>query len=278
MTTVDNERLSRSSRLDPATLNEKFSDVTTVTTAALDAENVAREGIDLANVTTVSGNGISDIILRSAEQAGLAASGAGQVVINANLVVGSSPTAPTYLNGRVTYGAAGISLVVGDIIRTYWSINATTTFSTITPTTTQELWWVFWLEWDITSNALVNWVKVPGQGNFKDDITGTNPGTQVANLNACSFVAHRVVLLDKGAAGSVQVAWEKQPVCGSWVYRATGSSTLFGLRLVGGGLVYPNYDGVNLNSVRYADGNLINGTQRVTLDEGILSALIMRDD
>ena len=276
MSTVENDRFSRSSRLDPASLNEKFSDITTVTTAAIDEDNVSKEGIDLANMDTAATNGISQIILRSAEQASLAASGGGAVTISANTNKHpAAPTAPSYLNGEITTfnGAGTISLVAGDIIRVYWSMNVTTNYSAIAQY--REVFWAAWLQWDIGAG----YVKVPGQGNFNDDITGSdNPGSLIQNMNAVSLVAHRVVLMDKSAGTATGFEVKKQPLCGSWYYRVTGATTLSGLRMVGAGLVYPSYDGVNLNCLRYADSDEISGTQQITFNEGLLSCIIMRDD
>ena len=274
MSTVENDRFSRSSRLDPASLNEKFSDITTVTTAAIDEDNVSKEGIDLANMNTDASDGISQIVLRSAEQAFLGSSGSGAVTINANTAV--SPAAPTYLNGQITTfdGAATISLVAGDILRVYWSMNATITQNTLPGI---EFFWAVWLEWDIGGGS---YVKVPGQGNFNDDIGGPNPGSLIQNMSGVSLLAHRVLLVDKGGS-TTTFGVAKQPLSGSWYYRITGPTTLSGLRMVGAGLVYPSYDGVNLNCLRYADANaptLITGTQQLLIEEGLMSCIIMRDD
>ena len=137
--------------------------MTTVTTAAIDADNVSKEGIDLANMDTDASDGISQIILRSAEQVFFSPA----ITYNANTL--ATPQNPVALNGSITTfdGAGTISLVAGDILRVYWSMNATVTWTNMVGLN-RELFWATWLQWDIGAG----YVKVPGQGNFVDDIAG----------------------------------------------------------------------------------------------------------
>ena len=290
MSEIENDRLSRASRLQPATLNEKFSDITAATTAAIDGTNVAREGIDLPNLDTNATNGQSDIILRSMLSANLGSSGPGAVTISFS-TSSSPPAAPTYIGNEISY-TSGISLVAGDIIRVYWSMNVEQVYTT-NVALIRELWWALWLQWDITSAARANYTEVPGQGNFNDDITGAgkDSGSDVTSMYGCSLVAQYIRVIDVGGATTLRYAQaptglRAQAVNGSWYYRVTTNTTLYGLRMVGGGLLYPFCDTTgalgtaNVNYLRYANNTTpgVNAPQQLIVHEGKMSAIIMRDN
>ena len=191
---------------------------------------------------------------------GLASAPASALVIGD----GSSPT---------VLGPLGIGLVSVDatnVLRIYWSLNVNPTFTgtpwttTSTPsakytfakngggtdvTSTNGTCWVFYLEWDITSASLANFVPVPGQGDFSGVVTGAIRGELLQNTQATSVVPCWTTSFNaedretKGSEVVQKTGW--RGISGTYYYPGTSGtvSTVFGVRLVCKGPMHPYQTG-----------------------------------
>lgn len=147
--------------------------------------------------------------------------------------------------------------------------------------------WVFWLQWDITSAALVNWANVPGQGDFNTVVAGAGRGGEL--LSACqasSVVASQLETAFAPAAGRFDsrqspldpaglsrggVGWTT--VDGAWHYAAPIPQTIYGLRVVFSGPFGAFNNGTNNYLVR---SDITAADCRLDYNGGSIQALLMR--
>ena len=125
-------------------------------------------------------------------------------------VTGSLPHVVSDAAGAATplsFGATGMTLTQNEeMLRVYWDMSVRPRWEGTRPYTASDLIWVFstggstqnvfsgygcwafWLQWDITSNALANFVNVPGQGNFNGIVTGSRGGNPLSTCQSTSVV------------------------------------------------------------------------------------------
>lgn len=111
--------------------------------------------------------------------------------------------------------------------------------------------WLFWLEWDLTSNALSNFVPVPGQEDFGNHISGINDaaGNPVPHIRT-KFTAATMLVPHVYASvnSSTSTGAILNPVNGQFCqpirhgrayhHKRTGTNgRIYGLRLRGRGVV-----------------------------------------
>ena len=140
--------------------------------------------------------------------------------------------------------------------------------------------WAFWLQWDVTSNALANFVNVPGQGAFNTPLAPTTRGAELlSNCESTSVMQSVVVTANTPSNGTTPrtpivypMGWTS--VDGAWHYVPSITPlTVYGVRVVfSGPFGARNQGGVNylmrVDNVA-ADASLdYNG--------GGLSAVVMR--
>lgn len=184
----------------------------------------------------------------------------------APFIVGDAGGTPT----PISFGALGLTVSAGEVLRVYWDLSVYphwigtrpwTTGASVDfynfdkgsgvaqPLGTNAACWAFWLQWDITSNALANFVEVPNQSDFRTDLYGDGSayGAQLADTMSTSVVP---AFIDRAAPNDGEipntpiqcpVGW--RGVSGAWYYpKTSGSQTIYGLRVVFTGPMSPNHD------------------------------------
>tara|TARA_R110000796_G_scaffold145845_2_gene262440 strand:- start:2693 stop:3589 length:897 start_codon:yes stop_codon:yes gene_type:complete len=216
-------------------------------------------------------------------------------------VTGSLPHVVSDAAGAATplsFGATGMTLTQNEeMLRVYWDMSVRPRWEGTRPYTASDLIWVFstggstqnvfsgygcwafWLQWDITSNALANFVNVPGQGNFNGIVTGSRGGNPLSTCQSTSVVQS---IIETGGAPNngklsggvltIPVGWTA--VDGAWHYLPTGSSpTIFGVRVVFSG----PFGAYNVGATNYlirADN--VAGDARLDYNGGGITGLKLR--
>lgn len=182
---------------------------------------------------------------------------------------------------QMSFGA-GLTVAAGEVLRVYWNLSAKATQSGQwnaagslgyylfndgaaggQPTDTWGAVWVFYLEWDITSAARTNYVPVPGQGDYTSTVGGYF-GERLTNTLASSVMPAGLRYADQPDNGilpdtSKASTQRWRGISGAWYYpKATGSQTIYGLRVVVKGVMHPyKAAGVNylVHDVIYSNGS-----------------------
>lgn len=188
------------------------------------------------------------------------------------------PAAPVPIGDGVNttpmdFGALGITVDNDEVLRVYWNLSVNPTFAgtpwrggssishyTFPDTTggttllaTDVTCWILYLEWDITSSALTNWVPVPDQQDYTNNITGTVYGDKLEDSMSVVPIPAWTERANSAQNGQVlpggrvvnRTGW-----CGvsGTYYFAPGNfnRTIYGLRVVAKGLMH-SYNTGNIN-------------------------------
>jgi len=246
-----------------ADLNGTYSDFTQ--TGALNTYNTRDQAFDLPHFTNTP-------ILLNKATAALGNSGMTHLapVSEALSTTNASSPVKTPLatsTGTATFlnlSSAPWTTASGDVIRLWWNLSVASSW----PDATDKPWaytdalgnynlpgaagapisdglhlWVIYLQWDITSAGLLNWVEVPGQSSFTSTV-GSYKGAYVYDLAASSVVSPWTLYSPGDAdAGSVPTVSHRAQGYfanyGMWAYPATGAVTVYGFRLVITGILHP---------------------------------------
>ncbi len=283
MSRVTNDSFAPGDDATAALLNAKFTDIVSATTAALDEENFAPESVDFQQFDLAASNGISDIILRTWKLQGNGIDKTGGTVYTSE-ASGSGANEVSHGSGtRVTW-ASGTTLAPDDVIRVHWSlfVEEFTTYTDALFTgalgETPQPVWLCWLEWDITSASLGNWVPVDGQTDFADDFSMGREGGNTDDAQATMVIPHGFISYDGGVYTHRQRPYAQHHR--SWNYkRGSNQSTLtiYGIRMVIAGLYHPTF-GTHSGSKNsfQRDTNPDWSDEEITISQARLGALIMR--
>ena len=184
-----------------------------------------------------------------------------------------------------------------DVLRIYWDLSVNPTFtgtpwtgvgsiSQITlplPTVAASSMscWLAWVQWDITSNALVNWVEPTNQGAFATNFTGAKYGSSLPLTRATTAIPAWLQRVDLGADGALgagtlvnrRTGW--RGVSGTFYIAPTaGDITIYGLRIVLAGIAHPWKSG-GINYLAW-DPVLAGGGQTLEYTGGKITALHQR--
>lgn len=216
----------------------------------------------------------------------------------------TTPPAAPYVVGDgvnptvMSFGAAGQTVAANEVLRVYWDLSvyphwigsrpwSAYDYNNIahggggsTAIGTNSSCWPFWLQWDITSNALTNFVNVPQQGSFDTNFTGSIYGSPLSDTMATSVVP---AYIDRGlpSAGTlphtpVQIAVGWRGISGTWYYpKTSGSQTIYGLRLVFTGVCHAYYNAGTSSNALVHDTNWADEA-RLSYNGGKLHAFIQR--
>lgn len=284
-----------------ADLNGTYSDFTQ--TGALNTYNTRDQAFDLPHFTN------TPIVLNKAT-ALLGNSGmlhAAPYTTVASTTNASSPikSAVADSTGTTTFlnlSSAPWTMASGDVLRLWWNLSVFSAYSTsptppwddasalglyniltISPGATNITdslhLWVVWVQWDITSASLLNWVEVPGQSGFTSTL-GSHKGNYLSDMAASSVISPWTVFSPGSADGGKVVAPHQDREqgwfgnYGMWAYPATGSKTIYGIRLAITGILHPAHlaTGSEENVIVYDE----NVTGSLYYKGGRLSALHMR--
>lgn len=247
MSSVVNDSFEAGELVIPADLNEKFTDVSTVTAAAMDGANLRNEALDRFQITHNTAAATADIILVRAESQSNGASHTAGTVYPATET--RTDTELAHDSGsRISFGVGGQVLETNDVLRVYWHLWVDNFTVSETPLATRSnACWLVWLQWDITSNALANWVSVPGQASFTTDYGADgSPLTRVVggpvSSTAATMVIPHMARYSTGGGASDYLDINDWTAYRHYNYVNTGGNiTVYGLRLMIDGLFYPWY-------------------------------------
>jgi len=256
--------LSDEAELTASELNARFTDFASATTS-IDANNLRDGAVDLpqyaAQQIVRSGGAFTETL------------GPDDWDTVTNIVTtvltatpNPAPATPTPVidstggnESIINFGVTGRTLTLVDIIRVSWNLKVNlffagtpydtagalgqfdiSNFVPATITVTDGLHAVpFYLEWDITSNALANWVAVPDQTTFQDAINIPAGGVTGGKIEECSaatffpaWVTRGVGVDDGKAVRDETYARGWRTVRGSWLYTPPLGVTVYGIRVV----------------------------------------------
>lgn len=197
----------------------------------------------------------------------------------------------------LSFGPAGWTITTDQLLRVYWDLSVRPRYTgtpwlsagslgfwaigggAATDVASGMSCWAFWLQWDITSNALVNWTEVPQQSGFNDTV-GILHGAPLGDTMATTVVPpwyDSAAGLQNGSFSSTDdyaVGWTG--ISGDWHYKPSSPVTIYGLRVVFTGTLH----GWNSGGVNYlVRDDPTNATGNVLIDHngGRLEAMTMRD-
>ncbi len=256
--------LSEEPVLDAANLNARFTDFASAT-VSIDANNLRDGAVDLpqyaAQQIVRPGGAFTETLgcndwdtVTNIVTTVLTATPAPPPA-TPTPVVDSTLANPSIIN----FGITGRTITLVDVLRVSWSLKVNLAFvgtpydtagalgqfdlSNFVPATitvTDGMHAVpFYLEWDITSNALANWVAVPGQTTFQTPINIPAGGVTGGKIEECSaatffpaWVARGVGINAGRATNDVIYARGWRTVRGSWLYTPPIGVTCYGIRVV----------------------------------------------
>ncbi len=252
-----------------AATNTKFTDVATAT-AAINGDNVRTQGVDRGNILFGSAGHIISYQAINNEQAPtpppwtIASNGSSAVSIE-----GAANS-----KAELDYGAGGITLAEGDILRLHYTVHfkghsrGTSAHNSV-DAIADPMCLVFPL-WDITSNAKANYVTLPGQADLDRSGAALGDFIQIDNYDGAQteYRTDGTVVLDYFSAPDA--GGERRPEQvghGMLVYQrpaGAGSQTVFGIKLHLRGQM-----GYQVNVATTPDARAF----RVTGQSGVLTAV-----
>jgi hypothetical protein len=292
MSTITNASFIGGEDLTAATVNAKFQDITTATTTALDEANIRNQSIDMSQMDGTALSGKSDIILVSMKQGSV---GSGSDLTTLVAYPTSRTGIPLSSGGAPTNLAWGAVLSTNDMLRVYWSGRCTpfTNASAGNTALTNDMCWVFFLQWDITSAGLTNWVEVPNQGGWSTEIESAGSGKygeptdtiipSIGNnrgIQGSAIVPHYQAWIDS-SGGLQRIVPKRNNINGSYYYKNAGADvTVYGLRLKVGGPYkgHTNHEtgsATDRNYLKYNTANVGAG-DTVTVYNAQIASMIMR--
>ena len=187
MSIINNDNFDRDTKLDPAPLNTKFTDVQSATNTGapdflgIDETNVRNSGIDNPQIAATSLiNGRNGFQLYLMESANCGSSGGTAIPDGAfNTAL---PNTMDLDSGN------NITLAEGDIIRAYWFADCAKTWTIAGAVSTETHCWAQSLQWDLNSAGFVD---VPDQGAFNTNVFGAYNGIDVDDCNALQLYSSR---------------------------------------------------------------------------------------
>jgi hypothetical protein len=272
MSRIVRNRVGPGDTIDATTLNDTYDDYSQ--SAALDGSNTREQAFDIVHFsnapiilnskTSILGN--AGMLHQSPETTVTHTTSIGTPVAHAVQDSGGTET-------PLDLGSTGWSLSTGDVLRVWWNLSVEPEVSG-TPWNNASAYgrysipqnpgsatsvnitdglhcWVARLEWDITDNTLTNWTAVPDQSAFTQSFNGgADKGGYLNRMAASTVISAWSVfsagIASEGASNSVTTpnygVYKSQGYFGvdsMWAYPATGSVTVYGIRVVITGLMHP---------------------------------------
>ena len=147
--------------------NTKFTDIQTATTTSLSRLNIKAQGVDLPNI---SSTGIVQDFSTYHNGGYGPPGGRPWAIVNDGTTASPliDPAVPAQI-AQIAYGA-GITLVAGDVLRIQFTVGLESHDAggadTILPDLQDTQFPIAFVMWDITSNALANFVPLPGRASL----------------------------------------------------------------------------------------------------------------
>ena len=314
MSRIVRTRVDAGDTTDATELNNTYSDYSQ--SGALDAPNTRDQAFDLPHFTN------APLILNSAEthlgSKGLNFTPGMTVTVSPTLALGAivnnqivdSGGLATFLN----LSADPWTMQAGDVLRVWWDLSVSPSY-TGTPWRTapgslgrypledtaggpdQNIpdgmhCWLLYLEWDITSAGLTDWVPVPNQTSFGTsfmiDSVLYQGGyvNQTASTSAVScWAIYSFGQAEDGQVGNPSPNEQNNKhgfyaVSGMWAHPAGGSFTVYGVRVKVTGVFHPiHLNGGNSENILVYDtvvANAAGSPSELTYAGGRISGVHMR--
>jgi len=300
--------LSEEPVLSAANLNTRFTDFASAT-VSIDANNLRDGAVDLPQYAAQQ-------IVRPGgaftETLGCDDWDTATNLLTTTLTATPSPapTAPVPVTDAslanasiINFGITGRTITLVDVLRVSWSLKANlffvgapydtagalgqfdiSNFAPATITVTDGMHAVpFYLEWDITSNALANWVAVPGQTTFQTPINIPAGGVTAGKIEECSaatffpaWVARGVGVSDGKATGDLVYARGWRTVRGSWLYTPPVGVTCYGIRVVYMPALYHPCTQLVTGVAHMAYDSVASATCVLSTQSGFITAIVQR--
>lgn len=268
MAQVSNSTFTSGTAITAASLNFKFVEITTATTADVDNTNVSTEGIDFRQLN-------SSYRLKAVKHIDNLATANqdyedGWEVSGGAGVTGATPITHGTNALELNFGATGQVLAATDLMRLNWLVMQVT-WATTGANMDQYDCWVVHAEWDITSNALTNYEPLPLCSDW---------GAAWTNLVARPYDASMgMSVIPMGFeyedAGTKYKRHIKNGSRGCFNYIHTGASvTIYGIKLYISGPYRIGYFGAPVTDEVFYPWQ--SDKDDITLKEGMLTCLIYR--
>lgn len=296
MSRITRGRVLDGQTVDATDLNSRFQDYSQA--GALNAFNTRDGAVDLPQMKTTG------FQLEASATAALGYNDWKHTASNTVAGQTGTPAAPHIVSNSggtptvLSFGLAGYSLSTVNLLRVYWNLSVKPTYTGSRPWTagtalsnytfpqlgggtidvaTGVSCWPFWLQWDITSSALTNFVDVTGQSNFNNAVS-TYRGNRLSQCDSTSVVPAFLETAGAPADGAFNtvltpaVGWTS--VSGAWHYQdGLGSTTVYGLRVVFTGVCHSlNSGGVNW----LVRDDAVSNAASLSYNGGNIAALLMR--
>lgn len=297
MSRINRTPIQNGQEITAADLNTRYTDFTQP--AALDEFNAATAAIDLPQFQVDwQAPYITQIVLGEADL--LMATPNSIPNDTSYPATGAIVQDYSAVESVINFGITGKTISTREILRLYWSLTVQGVYDisgTLGPLVaytiddggggsrtidTSQTCWVMYPEWDITSNALANFVPVPGQSDFQDTV-GAYEGAALEDCMATTVIPGGWVQYDPAAEDgalkgvglqTTDLGW--RGVSGAWHYSGeeSGAVTVYGIRWRIIGLCHPyNTGGVNylvVDTGGYANPHTLEYTS------GVAQAIIHR--
>jgi len=291
MSRIIRPRINAGDSIAAADLNTRFADYSQA--GALDLANHAAGSVDLPQVRQQS------IITIDSKRTTLGTGAFDHSTVETVSSAGSSPATLYEIGGgstRLSFGASGWTIASTDIMRVYWDTSARP-LVTGRPYGAPGLGtlsiddgaggafdindclacWVLHLEMDTTSSSLSNFVPVPGQGDYQ---SGSPAFTNTSAMAAQTIIPAYLEYSAEGNANAgatnarTTLAMEFGGVSGAYWLNPTGSTTIYGLRVVAHGIYHAGFSAAS-NKLELFTA-VAGASQKLELTVGQLSAIHQR--
>jgi len=231
MSRADSKSAVKGETITTDDLNEKFSDMTTITSGKLDGSNFRNEAIDQPALYYKSGSdGAQGYVLKnyaSMDNNG-DASGASS---NYPATVGPAHLSHTGAGGTSTIDLTSSPMNVErlDVLRVYWDltvVNHNAPSSADIDANQTGVYWVVWLEWYVDGA----WAAVPNQVGFNRSSEEVDVS---ANTQGTMIIPHVWKVFNPALGTYVDITLNKTAFRQAWYYRSiqTSTRTVSGFRL-----------------------------------------------
>jgi hypothetical protein len=301
MSRIVRPKINDGDSISATTLNATYDDYTQPN--ALDGSNVRDQAFDLPHINSdvlTLVRSAPDTLIGTGTKAHPAATYNTVNALTAGAavhVVSNGASVPTILN----FSASPWVIPVGDCLRVWWNLSVETvygglpwkfpgilgdyeSYENISALTVNDGFhcWIAYLQWDVTSASLTNFVAVPGQMDILSPLGSSSyNGMYVHQMNGSTVISPwQITSSGSGRDGKHPTdAWSAEDHLwfspyGMFVHAPTQQVTVYGVRLVIAGLFHighftatsePNVmvldyaagkDGANVVSLHYTSGRM----------------------
>ena len=243
MSRADSKSVERGTTITTDDLNEKFSDLKTITSGNIDETNLRNEAVDQPNLEFRYGTGGDQ---------GYVLKAYGSMDNNASTDAQNyaSNTGPVHLShtgaggeNTMNLSSSPFEVKYGDVIRVYWDLVVKDhSFGNINNATNTQTgaFWAAWLQWNVGA-----WTEVPNT----TDLSVSRDVSDSADTHGLMIIPHAWRMYTVASASYQGLTLDKTSFRQAWYYKSNTVSTITisGFRLMISG-VYKSYQDASENS------------------------------